>query len=419
MFEDTPPGQNPTFTPPTPPPPVPPGLSDPFATPTPPPATDGVVGAPPDQTSSDLHTMPDRFFAPEPSKGGIGKGLKTTLIVVIALAVVGAGGFLAYKQLLKSRGNGNENAVVNTNTVANANVRTNVNASVNANLNANANVNVNVNANANANTNVNSASNGNLNGNGNVNANTNANTNGVGNTNTAVSALPPSKDSDGDGLTDAEETIYGTDPNKPDTDGDGFIDGKQVKADGTVIGEVALGYDPTQAGAKLTTNTKLVTSYTNPTFNYKVYYPAKWSARANDTTNTTLLITPDPATGEYFQVLVQDNPQQRTAKEWFRSLNPTVPESSIVTLTVNGLDGVRSPDGNTVTLVKGDKAYALTYSVPSTLTAKNYGLFFDVLVDTFSLVPAGTVTNTNAAANTNTAANANASGGSGSTTGGY
>ncbi len=417
MFEDTPPSQNPSFTPPTPPPPKPPGLSDPFAAPTPPPATDGVVGASPDQTSSDLHTMPDRFFAPEPSKGGIGKGLKTTLIVVVVVAVLGAGGFFAYQQLLKSRGNGNENAVVNTNTAANANVRANANA--NANVNANLNANANANVNTNVNTNVNGTSNLNGNANANLNANANGNTNAVVNTNVSVSALPPSKDSDGDGLTDAEEVIFGTDPNKPDTDGDGFIDGKQVKADGTVIGEVALGYDPTQAGAKLTANTKLVTSYTNPSFNYKVYYPAKWSARANDTTNTTLLITPDPATGEYFQVLVQDNPQQRTAKEWFRSLNPTAPESSIVTLTVNGLDGVRSPDGNTVTLVKADKAYALTYSVPSTMTAKNYGVFFDVLVDTFSLVPAGTVTNTNTAANTNAAANANASGTSGSPTGGY
>jgi hypothetical protein len=37
-------------------------------------------------------------------------------------------------------------------------------------------------------------------------------------------------DTDGDGLTDAEELLYGTDPNNPDTDGDGFTDGEEVAA---------------------------------------------------------------------------------------------------------------------------------------------------------------------------------------------
>ena len=47
-----------------------------------------------------------------------------------------------------------------------------------------------------------------------------------------------SLDTDGDGLTDTQEAIYGTDPNNPDTDGDGYLDGDEVKH----------GYDPTIAG---------------------------------------------------------------------------------------------------------------------------------------------------------------------------
>ena len=35
-------------------------------------------------------------------------------------------------------------------------------------------------------------------------------------------------DTDGDGLTDSEETALGTDPNNPDTDGDGLTDGEEV-----------------------------------------------------------------------------------------------------------------------------------------------------------------------------------------------
>jgi hypothetical protein len=49
-----------------------------------------------------------------------------------------------------------------------------------------------------------------------------------------LSAPPESNlgdvDSDGDGLTDAEEIALGTDPHNPDTDGDGFSDGVEVLA---------------------------------------------------------------------------------------------------------------------------------------------------------------------------------------------
>ena len=44
-------------------------------------------------------------------------------------------------------------------------------------------------------------------------------------------------DSDGDGLSNDQETELGTDPNDPDTDGDGLIDGE----------EVFLGTDPATA----------------------------------------------------------------------------------------------------------------------------------------------------------------------------
>lgn len=45
-------------------------------------------------------------------------------------------------------------------------------------------------------------------------------------------------DSDGDGLTNLEEFLRGTDPRNPDTDGDGFSDGDEVRS----------GFDPLDAG---------------------------------------------------------------------------------------------------------------------------------------------------------------------------
>jgi hypothetical protein len=45
----------------------------------------------------------------------------------------------------------------------------------------------------------------------------------------------PNWDSDGDGLTDADEAKYGTDPDNPDTDGDGISDGDEVHGNACYI----------------------------------------------------------------------------------------------------------------------------------------------------------------------------------------
>ena len=66
-------------------------------------------------------------------------------------------------------------------------------------------------------------------------------------------------DSDGDGLTDAEEATRGTNPNLKDTDSDGVTDGREV-ADGT---------NPTNAN-----------SYNNLSKNLVAYYP--FNGNAND-----------------------------------------------------------------------------------------------------------------------------------------
>ncbi len=59
-------------------------------------------------------------------------------------------------------------------------------------------------------------------------------------TETPLGSLPPfiERDSDGDGLTDAEETQRGTDLSRADTDGDGYTDKQEVDA----------GYDPLGPG---------------------------------------------------------------------------------------------------------------------------------------------------------------------------
>jgi len=71
-----------------------------------------------------------------------------------------------------------------------------------------------------------------------------SNTNSTNNTN--------NKDSDHDGLTDAQEKILGTDPNNSDTDGDGYLDGEEILS----------GHNPLKPGPndKLTSQTNDLTT---------------------------------------------------------------------------------------------------------------------------------------------------------------
>lgn len=347
-------------------------------------------GSPPD-----IYTMPQKFM----NKEGKGGGKVNKLLIIILLIVVFAGVAFGAVILFNRLANTNENA---NGVVANLNLNENENLNENLNLNLNENVNENLNDNLNINENLN------LNENANLNDNLNGNLNQNSNLNANISIIPPtsSLDSDDDGLTDVEETLYGAGNTTPDTDGDGFIDGKKVQSSGDIIGELYLGYDPTAKSARLE-GSSLVKRYTNVTYNWSILYPAKWTATQTSTAtgDKSIMFSPDVSTVEYLQVSVQDNPTNLSAKNWYLSQNPGVSESEVESLVVNGLDGIKSPDGTTVYLSKQDKIYWITYSTGN-LTLVNYLTTFEMMYQSFKLV-SSSVTETNVNSNTNTNINTN------------
>ncbi|MBI4426801.1 MAG: hypothetical protein HY567_04445 [Candidatus Kerfeldbacteria bacterium] len=347
--------------------------------------------------------MPERFMdagggggPTTPAPGGSrGKKILIAAISAVVLGGLGAGAWYYFTRLSSTTvANGNST------TYANVNRNVNLNRNLNANLNTNANANANVNANANLNINVN------------ANANTNTNTN----TSTTGSPLPTATDTDSDGLTDIEEAVYSTQANSNDTDGDGFIDGLRTLANGKIEGEVYFGFCPTKTGSVQLDDEAcgLMRTYTNTTFNYALWVPKNWLAQPTSTDQKTVIVTPDIATTEFFQVSILDNPTQVTAKNYYVSLNPGIDPSKLKDATVNGLDGVLSLDESTVYFVKGTKIYIVSYNT-NALNKANLRTTFTALYRSFHLV-APTATNTNTNVNTNASSNSNSAANSNTTT---
>lgn len=172
-------------------------------------------------------------------------------------------------------------------------------------------------------------------------------------------------DSDADGLTDAEEKIIGTDPNKADTDGDGYLD----------IAELKSGYDPLVPGGKVTEASKML-SYKIDT-KTTVIYPAAWEITRSDINSTVIFADSDKA---FIQVTYQDNPSKIAPSVWFNQqfsgLNPGE------TVSGDTWQGIYSQDGLAVYVFNKDFSKIYSFSC-SPLTSDNSSVsLFHLMIKT-------------------------------------
>jgi hypothetical protein len=183
--------------------------------------------------------------------------------------------------------------------------------------------------------------------------------------------LTTSLDTDKDGLTDVEEALYGTNPTNPDTDGDGYTDGL----------ELLNLYNPAGIAPQKLEETNLVKIYTDPTYKYSIFYPSPWTVRSLD--QETVMFT--SSTGEFVEVLVQDNSQGLPLMDWYLKESPGVSPAEVGTAaTKSGLLGIRSPDGLTAYFSSGSKIYAITYNIGA-MTELEYKSTFEMMIKSFKL----------------------------------
>jgi len=178
------------------------------------------------------------------------------------------------------------------------------------------------------------------------------------NQNVNTSPFPPiiptapqtAMDSDNDYLTDLEENFYQTDPQSSDSDGDTYLDGVEVRN----------LYSPIDPEIKLT-DTELVTLFTNESYNYQIYYPTEWVAKALSSDFTQVMFS--SSLGEFISVLIENNPLGLSAIDWYLSNMPNIEASSLETLEVSGLPAVKSLDGLNTYVAVGNKIYIINYNV--------------------------------------------------------
>lgn len=185
-----------------------------------------------------------------------------------------------------------------------------------------------------------------------------------------------SKDSDGDTLTDKEEDIWGTDPQKPDSEGDGFRDDE----------ELLNLYDPTKGDRAPLKDSGVAHTYTNETFKYAFMYPSKTLASASNSSDKDVIIA--FSTGELMSVTVKDNPQRLSPSDLYKtevSKNGSLEGTTL--LTRDGISGIVSPDKRSVILVPVDISkqisrplmVVLTYNLNSQ-TEMNFMQTFNVII---------------------------------------
>jgi hypothetical protein len=198
----------------------------------------------------------------------------------------------------------------------------------------------------------------------------------VTNNGTTTSPFPnnsqPGRDTDSDGLTDAEEIFYRTSSKKPDTDSDGFLDGN----------EVFHGYDPNVPSPAKLSDTALVTKYSVENL-YSLYYPTIWTAKAEpEKLNNMVFVVPS---GESVILSLEEKDATIPLAAWFSNANPNSNIRVNESKTKNGYQMLVTEDQMTVYIEVGSRAVIMSYSNTVKATV-DYLATFEMMINSLVLV---------------------------------
>ncbi|MFA5935873.1 MAG: fibronectin type III domain-containing protein [Patescibacteria group bacterium] len=164
--------------------------------------------------------------------------------------------------------------------------------------------------------------------------------------------LPPAGlDRESDGLTDLEESLYGSNLSDPDTDDDGFLDGN----------EVFHLYNPAGAAPARLLDLSLIKTVETPV-GWVMGVPSGWTVTLGTQSGTSATI--DSRHGETFVVSVEENPERKPVLEWYLSSHTGVTASQVLQYrSKGGYTGIIGADLLSTYIPWGDKMFVLTYDL--------------------------------------------------------
>lgn len=181
-------------------------------------------------------------------------------------------------------------------------------------------------------------------------------------------------DSDGDGLTDAEEEVYGSVVSNSDTDIDGFLDGH----------EVFHLYNPNGLSPEKLIDTGVVKNYKNDKDKYQIYYPSKWTIGGLGSGGQDGTII-NSGTGEFMSIIVEENLNNLPIISWYLEQSPGTKAGDIQTfVTKNNLDGIKSSDGFIAYFTRNGIVYVISYNIGTKIEI-NYKRTFEMMLNSFRI----------------------------------
>ncbi|MBI4142681.1 hypothetical protein HY480_02290 [Candidatus Uhrbacteria bacterium] len=193
-------------------------------------------------------------------------------------------------------------------------------------------------------------------------------------------AVPPPAvdvDTDGDGLTDAEENVIGTNVRAKDTDGDGYDDRT----------ELLNLYNPLAIAPERLADSGAVFTYAHPVDGWEAYLPKSWTIAATDQEQRQIRIATG-ITEEQVLLTLHANPDRLSARDAALRLWPaaTAPDASIAreSTTKRGAPVVRLADDfvHAFVVVDADRMLLISYERPA--TAARFPTLVAMIIQSFA-----------------------------------